>query len=802
MAEKLIGKDIIPPDLVAKVTGRAKYAEDFRAEGMVFAKLLLSPMPHARVRNIDASRALAMEGVLGILTADEVPEVNAPGERALTNEPLYEGEPILALAAVDETTAAEAIERIRIDLEPLPFVLDPLQSLRPGGPNARSEGNMLFTSRDVREVRALKWTEADFAAAANGKLPMGEPMREWTVGDLHAGFADAALVLEETIVHQSLSHHALEPRSAMAYWQNGKLFFHGSTQSAARARAALATMLELEQTEVVLIAEYCGGGFGSKITVTPVWAVPALLSKKINRPVMMRISRYEENYLGRARSGFQGWVKFGFRRDGRVSALDLYLVQDKGPYGEQGDWTTAAEVASLAYQPLNMRFRGVSIYTNTPPRSAQRAPGGAQIVAMLEPIIDKAARELGIDRVEIRRVNAAGEGAWVGGDREHVTSAYVRDALDMGAKAFGWEEKKQLSGQRRGTKVTGVGVSVSPFHGGSSGFDGLLVIRPDGKLYIHQGIGNLGTHSFNDTARPAAEALGMAWKDCSVVWGNTSGNLPWSSSQSGSQTTHAHTRANHAVGTYAKRLIQEIAARDLGGAPADYVVDNGRVFQRANRASGLSFAQVAQRAIQLGGKYDGHEVAENLNNMTKASVAALAGSGLVAAAKDTYEHEGGTWSFVIGYALIELDVETGVVDIKEYLAATDCGTVIHPRSLAAQMHAGGVQGFGTARSQKWVFDPRWGASFAKRFYTARPPGILDVPLKMDWVAVNKPDPQNPVGAKGIGEPPVGAGEAALVSAISDALGGKCLCRTPLTTDLILAALEGRQQPYAPLDTHV
>ena len=144
---KLIGKAYSTADLVAKVTGRAKYAEDFRAEGMLFAKLLVSPMPHARVRSLDTSAALAMPGVEAILTADDLPEVDAPSERALTNEPLYEGEPILAVAAVDETTAADAIEAIRVDLEPLPFAIDPLDSLRPGGPNARLDGNTLAGAR-------------------------------------------------------------------------------------------------------------------------------------------------------------------------------------------------------------------------------------------------------------------------------------------------------------------------------------------------------------------------------------------------------------------------------------------------------------------------------------------------------------------------------------------------------------------------------------------------------------------------------------------------------------------------------
>lgn len=152
---KLIGKNYTTPDMMAKVTGRSKYAEDFRAEGMVFAKLLLSPMPHARVRRIDASAALAMPGVEGILTADDIPEAAAPQEASLTNEPRYEGEPILAIAAVDEETAAAAVEAVQVDFEPLPFVLDPMESLRPGGPNARLDGNTMVGT----DLSTIKWKD-------------------------------------------------------------------------------------------------------------------------------------------------------------------------------------------------------------------------------------------------------------------------------------------------------------------------------------------------------------------------------------------------------------------------------------------------------------------------------------------------------------------------------------------------------------------------------------------------------------------------------------------------------------------
>ncbi|MXV94583.1 MAG: molybdopterin-dependent oxidoreductase, partial [Gemmatimonadetes bacterium] len=232
---------------------------------------------------------------------------------------------------------------------------------------------------------------------------MGEPTAEWAIGDVDAAFGEADVIVEETIVHQSVTHHPMEPRSCMAYWQNGKLFLHGSTQSTERTRGPVAAMAGIDVEDVVMIGEYCGGGFGSKIAGVPIMAVPAVLSRKIGRPVMLRITRYEENYIGRARAGFQGWAKIGFRSDGRMTALDLYLVQDSGAYGAS-DFFTAGTVATASYQPENMRFRGVPVYTNTPPRSAQRAPGGAQIVAMLEPVVDKAARELGVDRLEIRKV--------------------------------------------------------------------------------------------------------------------------------------------------------------------------------------------------------------------------------------------------------------------------------------------------------------------------------------------------------------------------------------------------------------
>ena len=407
MPGKLVGRSYIPPDHVAKVTGRARYAEDYRADGMLFTKLLLSPMPHARVRSIDTSAATAMPGVRAILTADDLPDLEG-AERALTNEPVYAGEPILAVAAVDELTAAEAVERIQVDLEPLPFVTDAVESLRPDGPNARLDGNAWGAPAPGGQgpaaparAQTVKWTDADFVAAGEGRLPTGKALEEWSYGDLDAGFAAAALVLDETFVVQSTGHHPMETRSAMAYWQNGKLFIHASTQSLAQTRSNIARWVGIEPSEVMLICEYTGGGFGSKGGGAVSMSIPALLSRKTNTPVMMRITREEESYIGRSRTNLTGRARVGFAKDGRITAVDLFIVADTGAYGPLGDHRSAGLAASLIYQPPAMRWRAVNVITNTPPRSQQRSPGPMQANGIMEPVITKAAKQLGIDQVQI-----------------------------------------------------------------------------------------------------------------------------------------------------------------------------------------------------------------------------------------------------------------------------------------------------------------------------------------------------------------------------------------------------------------
>jgi CO/xanthine dehydrogenase Mo-binding subunit len=816
---KLIGKNYATPDLLAKVTGRSKYAEDFRAEGMLFCKLLLSPLPHARVRHIDAREALAMPGVRAILTADDLPapadtltdngtviKASKWGERGLTMEPVYQGEPILAVAAVDELTAAEAIEKIQIDFEPLPFVVDPLDTLRPSGPNPRTDGNLWTTPAGgtAPAVTELKWTDADFEEAKHGRLPMGKTPDEWSYGDLDAGFRNSALVLDETFVTPDTSHQTLEPRSAMAYWQNGKVYLHSGAQSTAQTRPAIARWLNIDPEKVVFISEYTGGGFGSKITGGVTMIVPALLSKKAKAPVMMRISREEETFIGRARPGFQGRMKVGFSKEGRILAVDMFVISDNGPYDAQGDAPTSGRMVSLLYQPQAMRWRGVTVLTNTPPRSAQSAPGGMQGISIIEPIIAKAARKLELDQVAIRYINCpegkAQYGPLVKGQMQHATSAFLKEALQRGAEKFNWQGRVARRPKRIGSKVRGVGVSLSCYVGGTIGFDGLLVITPDGRVRFQSGIGNLGTESVIDVHRAGAEVLGVPWEKCDVVWGDTSKHLPFTCVSGGSQTTHAMTRAAHAAAMDARQKLQEIGAKSLGGKPEDYTVANERVFRKGS--AGMTLAQAAQRAIELGGQYDGHEAPADVNKVTKASVASLAGQGLVAAAKDKYPRDGMTHSYVASFAEIEVDVETGKYYVVDFLASADVGTVIHPRALGGQVLGRSILGIGHAIGQKWVFDPHYGVMVSKRFHHSKPPTILDVPVNMQWEALDIPDPETPVGARGIGEPPVGGGCASILNALSDALGDEVFRRAPVNADTILTSLEAGRPMQHPLMAHI
>ena len=349
--------------------------------------------------------------------------------------------------------------------------------------------------------------------------------------------------------------------------------------------------------------------------------------------------------------------------------------------------------------------------------------------------------------------------------------------------------------------MRGVGVGTAYHSAGGNGFDGLVRITPDGKIHIHTGVGNLGTYSHTATSRVAAEVLKANWDNCTVVRGDSRNHLPWNLGQFGSNTSFTMTRTNYVAAMDAVAKLKEIAAMDLGGSPDDYDIGGERVFAKGDSSKGLTYAQAAQRAIELGGKFDGHEVAEDLNAMTKASAAGVAGTGLVGVAKDNLPRTGTVPALAAGFIEIELDVETGKFDIIDYVGVADCGTALHPQGLSHQIKSGAVMGIGLAAAERHIYDPQNGLPGNIGLLQAKPVSYLDVPATMQTAWIDIADPQNPVGSKGVGEPVQGCAAAALLCAISNALGGHFFNRTPVLPDMIVNAAARRPQSHQPLQVN-
>ncbi len=537
-------------------------------------------------------------------------------------------------------------------------------------------------------------------------------------------------------------------------------------------------------SDVVVISEYTGGGFGSKITSSISAIIPALLSKKTGAPVMMRISREEEHYIGRARPSMHGRLKVGFAKEGRITGDRHVRHLDNGPYDPQGDANQSGRIVSLMYQPPAMRWRGISVLTNTPPRVSQSQPGGFQGIALMEPIISKASRKLGIDQVAIHRINAPEGKADIGppvadGKRLYVTSAFIKEALDKGheavqlgrAKSPAQAERHQSPRHRRGDQL--LRRRLGRIRRAVRHQAGWQAVHPVRNRQSRHRVGQrLPSRYRGDPRRAVGQMrnhLGQHREESAV-------DLPIRRQPDHSR--HDPRGLRHGAWTPKTSCSRSRPRISAANQKITKSADE-RVFRKGGGA-GMTLAQAAQRAIELGGIYDGHELPKDINKLTAASAKALAGQGLLAVARDTMPRDGQTHSYVAGFAEVEVDLETGKYRIFDFLAVADVGTVIHPRALGGQVLGRSMLGIGHAIGQKWVYDQHYGLPLAKRFHHNKPPTILDAPVNMEWDALNIPDPETPVGARGIGEPPVGAGCMAILNALSDALGDEVFRRAPVT----------------------
>jgi len=481
-----------------------------------------------------------------------------------------------------------------------------------------------------------------------------------------------------------------------------------------------------------------------------------------------------------------------------MAACDLWIVSDNGGKGGGADAYSAADCISVLYQADAVRFRGTAIGTNTAHRGAQRGPGQNQIAPIISPILDVAADELGVSRFDIRKINTPMNGDVGGPQRTPFTSAYMPEALELAAEQFGWEARQSRRRQTNGSKVIGLGIGQGYHNAGRSGMDGIVMMGSDGRLKVHNGVGNLGTYSYASTSRAAAEVLKMPWERVDIITGRTDLHLPITSPQDGSNSIFTNTRTFYGAAQDMLAKMKEIAANDLGGAVEDYDISNERVHQISDESIGMTFAEVAARGIELGGKYTGSaELPEELAEWTQIAVSRLAGTGFMGVFHDP-QHEGNPPGFTVTCIEIELDKETGKYEILDLINVAESGTIMHPKGMDNQLVGGAVWGIGLSGYERHLYDPQNGMPASTGYWQSKVPTYLDTPVKIQTGWVDLPDPENPVGARGVGEPAQGSVSAALTAAITDALDGHIFGASPITADMIINHVAGTSENSVPL----
>lgn len=783
-----IGKNFNPPDQRAKVTGRAKYADDILIDGLLHAKTVKSPYAHAEVVSIDTSGAEAMSGVHAVLTYEDAPDAGPTGQPAMDGEPLVFGTPVAAVAAEDEYTAAEAVEEIDVEYRVLDHVIDPVETLKPDGPNARSEGNVPIRGADGEEIETIKWDDADFDA--DFPENPGDFTTEWSYGDVEAGFDAADVIIEDVMRAHDVPQNPMEPRSNVAHWNNGTLTFWGSTQSVPMSGAGIAGYLGINPADIRYIANYCGGGFGSKATWYPQMAVPALLSMETNRPVKIRGTRKEEFFWGNARTEELFKYRLGFSNDGTMTAADVSVIANAGAYSSDALSAIGSSTTSLSsiYNPENMAIRGIGAFTNTPKKWAMRGPGENQLALTLDPLLDRAADEIGMDRLEFRKSITATHGDPVGPDRTPNSSAYLSEALDKAAEEFGYSGRSR---RREGSKVYGIGIGTADHGAGSlAGLDALIVIQNDGTVEVRTGVGNLGTYSYAQGPRIVAETLDVPWEQVRPIWGEMEKSA-FTLGQFGSNTSGTTGLTTKKAADTAIEYMQEIAAEEFGGEPDDFEVAEGAVTNVDDDSQSLTFAEVSQIAVELGGKYSGEEIPlDTLNPITIGSAQDVIGQAMVVfshTSMDDYDEPATMRAYAVAMSEVSVDLNTGKARVEEMVNIGDCGRVINPQSLEAQMAGGSVMGIGYALSEHASFDEGTGIPYNTDWYTSKTPSILDFG-EIRGGGVDEPDLYGAYGAKGIGEPPYGSAAGAVTSAVRNALG-TTFHDHPITPDMVLDAIE-------------
>jgi len=531
-ALKTVGHPASRVDALQRVTGRAVYTYDVQLDGMLYARVLRSPHPHARIRRIDVSKAAALPGVKAILTHENCAIVWGSGDtknkRYLFNNPVrFAGDAVAAVAAVDRHTAEEATRLIDVDYEPLPFVLDPEEALKPGAVEIQPGGNLSPDFKDLRQPETYRH------------------------GSVRQGFGSADRVFEDRYTSVHLNNAQLEIRSGVAQWDGNKLTVYSPTQGIANCRMEIAHDLGLPLENVRVITEFMGGGFGNKNQCQDSDLIVAMLAKKAGAPVKLEFTRKEDYIAVHGRWPTKQYYKIGVNNDGTLTAIQFRGYSGMGPHRKSSGDIAGVEL----YQCPNVEKLVYPVYTNMAVSANFRGPAYPQGIFGIESLMDHIAYELKMDPIDFRVKNMTRQYQ----DRLPYTSFGLEDCVLRGAEAFEWKKLWHAPGQGDGPMKRGVGMAMGAFGAAVGRSSAVIHMNSQGQYELHVGVTDIGTAAKTTMAMIAAEELGVPLAKVSVVSGDTA-TCPYSVGESGSRTT---THTGYAVIQAVKDLKQQIADKGM-----------------------------------------------------------------------------------------------------------------------------------------------------------------------------------------------------------------------------------------------
>lgn len=753
----IVGKHVPRNDARAKATGTAIYTDDMKLPGMLHGRILRSPVPHARILRIDTSKAAALPGVRCVITGEDTPKIKYGNWRLFPDTqdeyPLaidkvrFIGDEVAAVAAVDLDTAEEALSLIEVEYEELPAVFDVESAIAAGAPILHD-----YCPSNISVNRKIQY------------------------GDLEKAFAEADYVREDTFTVHAVSHAYLEPCSSLAQADlDGRITLWTSTQTPYITQCLLASTMNMRENDIRVIKPFVGGGFGGKMELRTWEFCAAFMAKKTGRPVKFTLSREEEFLAGRRRHPMKLTSKVGFKKDGTITGKDLRIHLDGGAYNAMGPTATflCGNFGAMLYRYPSYRFFGEHVYTNKPPASAMRGFGAPQSIFATETQMNIAAEELGIDPIELRLKNAQVSGDKIP-DVATISTCGFKESLEKVAEMCDWKEKRA---QYKTGEGRGIGIGCYSFISGGV-FNWFNTQYPfsaaevrafdDGTVHLLTMAADIGQGCDTVVKQILAEELGLKMEDIRITSADTSMTPQADLGAWGSRLTLMN---GNAVIDAARKIKEQIfgmvSVRFNLNVIHEMECKDGKVFPKGRPQRSMTFGEAVAMAQK-----------------------ANRGEPLVARGYYTPRDKGmvtPAFSFGAQVAEVEVDKETGIVQVKKFWTAHDCGTVINPKAVEGQLEGAIQMGLGYTLSEQFIMDG--GKTLNTTFLDYKMPNAMDMPPS-ETAHIDTYEPEGPMGAKEAGEGLAIPTAPAIAAAVHHATGYRCK-DLPITPEKILNATKSR-----------